>query len=214
VDDRTEQSDLLAAQASVRLAEAAMEVARAGIQVAQADLDFAKATQRRYQDASVSRSVSDTEVDRAKSAYDRATADLQRQQASLVQAEAERDQARARVQQIETILAKKQLVAPFRARASMRTVHPGQYLAEGTSIVELTELTDQIYLDFAVPQEYSTRVEPGAIVIAQSRLLGSDQAQIKVESMDATVNPVTRWTTPARAGRCVTNPRPWRRRWV
>jgi hypothetical protein len=78
----------------------------------------------------------------------------------------------------------------------------------------LTELTDQIYLDFAVPQEYSTRVEPGAIVIAQSRLLGSDQAQIKVESMDATVNPVTRWTTPARAGRCVTNPRPWRRRWV
>jgi membrane fusion protein (multidrug efflux system) len=74
----------------------------------------------------------------------------------------------------------------------MRTVHPGQYLAEGTSIVMLAEITDDIYLDFAVPQEYAVRVKPGTVVTASSRVLGQNDAKITVISMDATVNPTTR----------------------
>ncbi len=71
-------------------------------------------------------------------------------------------------------------------------IHPGQYLAEGTSIVSLTELTDDIYLDFAVPQEYASRATPGMVVTAKSEILGSDAAEITVVSVDATVNPTTR----------------------
>jgi membrane fusion protein (multidrug efflux system) len=96
------------------------------------------------------------------------------------------------VSQIETVIAKKTLKAPFKARAGMRTVHPGQYLAEGTTIVSLTELTDDIYLDFAVPQEHAARVSPGMVVTAKSEMLGTDEAKITVVSVDATVNPVTR----------------------
>jgi membrane fusion protein (multidrug efflux system) len=74
----------------------------------------------------------------------------------------------------------------------MRTVHEGQYLKEGTDVVELQELTDQIYLDFAIPQQYAPRVKEGTTVMATADLLGSEPVKIKVVAVDATVNNETR----------------------
>jgi membrane fusion protein (multidrug efflux system) len=84
------------------------------------------------------------------------------------------------------------IAAPFRARAGMRTVHEGQYLAEGTDVVMLQELTDRIYLDFAVPQENAPRVVPGTTVMATGALLGPDPVKIEVVAVDAAVNNETR----------------------
>src|SRR5262249_28718292 len=137
-------------------------------------------------------SATQMEIDRANADLDKAKADLEREQSSVVRAQADRDQAQARVQQIKTIIAKKTLRSPFKARAGMRTVHPGQYLAEGTQIVSLTELTDDIYLDFAVPQEYASRATKDMVVDASSAMLGGDHVKITVVSVDATVNPTTR----------------------
>lgn len=191
-DTSTESADLASAEAAERFSGAAVSVAEASIRVAQSNLSLAKANQRRMLDAAASNSVAATEVDRVNADVDKATADLEREEASLKRAQADRDQSAARALQIRTIIAKKTLKAPFRARAGMRTVHPGQYLAEGTSIVGLTELTDDIYIDFAVPQEYAARVQAGTVVMARSAMLGSDAAKITVVSIDATVNPVTR----------------------
>lgn len=188
----TEKADLAAAQAALRLAESNIEVSQAEIKIAQSSLDLARTTLKRYESAATASSVAQSDLDRAKSEVERATAALDRAHSSLARSKAERDQAAARVSQIETVIAKKTLKAPFKARAGMRTVHPGQYLAEGTSIVSLTELTDDIYLDFAVPQEHAARVAPGMVVTAKSEMLGTDEAKMTVVSIDATVNPVTR----------------------
>jgi membrane fusion protein (multidrug efflux system) len=96
------------------------------------------------------------------------------------------------VAQVEARLAKLTIRAPFRARAGMRTVHEGQFLKEGTDVVELQELTSSIYLDFAIPQQYAPRVKEGVTVMATAEMLGPDPVQIKVVAVDATVNYDTR----------------------
>jgi membrane fusion protein (multidrug efflux system) len=191
LDSRTEQADLAAAEAAERLAKASVDSATANARVAETNLNLAKSNQRRYADAAAARSVSESEVDRVNAEVDKATADLERERAAIVRAKAELDQATARVLQIRTTIAKKTLTAPFRAQAGMRTIHQGQYIGEGTSIVLLTEVTEDIYLDFAVPQEYASLVTPGMVGRASSNVLGGI-VDIKVESMDATVNPSTR----------------------
>lgn len=192
LDTSTEQADLAAAQATQSLATSGIEVANAEIRVAQSNLDLAKSNLRRYKSAATASSVAEADVDRAQAEVEKGLATLERAQSMLARSKAEQDQAAAKVKQIETMIAKKTLKSPFRARAGMHSTHPGQYLSEGTPIVTLTELTDDIYLDFAVPQDYAARVKPGVVVEAKSAMLGSDAAKITVVSIDGTVNPVTR----------------------
>jgi membrane fusion protein (multidrug efflux system) len=96
------------------------------------------------------------------------------------------------VAQVEARLAKLTITAPFRARAGMRSVHEGQYLEEGATVVALQELTDTIYLDFAVPQEYAPRVRQGTTVMATGALLGPRPVAITVAAVDSIVNYDTR----------------------
>lgn len=191
LDTATEQADLAAAEATQRLAAAAIEVAQSDIRAAETGVEWARNNYDRYKGAPVSAS----DIDRARTDLDRATALLEHEKSMVAQKRAEADQAAAKAQQIKTTIAKKTLKAPFKARVGMRSVHAGQYLAEGSSIVSLTELTEDIYLDFAVPQEYTALVRPGTTVTAKSNIIGGGQnktAQISVLSMDATVNPTTR----------------------
>jgi len=190
LDATTEEADRSAAEAAERVARTSVEVAQADIRVSQSNLELAKSNQGRFQSAGGS--VAASEMDRANAEFSKATADLERQRAALARSQAEVEQAQARVRQIQTIIDKKTLRSPFRARVGMRTVHPGQYLAEGSSIVGLTEVTDEVFLDFAVPQEYSARVFPGLVVVANSNVLGGEAVPITVVSIDATVNADTR----------------------
>lgn len=191
-DTKTEEADLALVEAAERLASAGIEVARANVRSATAVLTLARSNYERQVSANQGGGGTPVEMDRVTAALEQATADLERDRSELSRAQAELDQAKARVQQIRTMIAKKTLLSPFRARVGMLTIYPGQYLAEGTTIVSLTELTDDIYVDFAVPQEYATRVAPGTVVTAKSEMLASDAVDITVLSMDATVNPTTR----------------------
>ncbi|QYK47912.1 MAG: efflux RND transporter periplasmic adaptor subunit [Phycisphaeraceae bacterium] len=176
-DDTTDRADLEAALASVRVAEASIEQGDTEIALAEVELQRLSAVQ--------TRAIAEVELDRARSRLDAA-------RAARVRWVAEADQARARVAQVESRIEKLTIRAPFRARAGMRTVHEGQYLAEGTDIVGLQELTDTIYLDFAVPQEYAERARVGTVVMASGAMLGSEPARIEVVAVDATVNNSTR----------------------
>lgn len=189
LDTRTEEADLAAAKAAEAVAAKAVEVSQADLTVAQSNLELARSNQQRYSTASGA--VSASEIDRVNADLKKANADIERAQSGISKAQAEVQQAAARVAQIQTVIDKKTIKAPFHARASIRTVHPGQYLAEGTSIIMLSELTDDIYLDFAIPQEYASRAVPGLTVTAQSDVLGPD-LKITVLSVDSQVNPNTR----------------------
>lgn len=176
-DETSDQADLEAVRASVRVAEASVTQARSEIELAKTELERLIGVP--------SGAIAAVEIDRARNTLETAKADLGRWVAEV-------DQANARVAQIEARIAKLTIRAPFRARAGLRTVHEGQYLAEGADVVTLQEVTEKIYLDFAVPQEYAARVVPGTIVMANGELLGPEPAPIEVVASDATVNNQTR----------------------
>jgi len=176
-DDATDRADLEAARASVRVAEANVLATDPKIQFSQRMVERIKSLE--------GRAMSESDRDRAES-------DLASAQAERSRWLAEVDQAKAHVKQVETRLAKMKILSPFRGRAGLRLVHEGQYLREGSEIVLLQEVTDQIYLDFPIPQEYAARVKPGVTVMATSSLLGAEPIKIEVVAVDATVDYETR----------------------
>lgn len=177
LDDTLDQADLTAVKAAVRVAEANVKQIDAEIKLAKAELDRLTGLQ--------SRAIAEVEIDRAQTRLDTAQADRGRWVAEV-------DQANARVAQVEARISKLTIKAPFRARVGMRAVHEGQYLAEGVDIAALQEVTDTIYLDFAIPQEYAPRVTRGTTVMATAELLGPDPVRIEVVAVDAIVNNETR----------------------
>ncbi|MGH7132950.1 MAG: efflux RND transporter periplasmic adaptor subunit [Phycisphaerales bacterium] len=178
LDASTEEADLAAAQASIRVSEAAVRAADAAIGLWEANVN-------RLTGAVELKAMSQTDLDNARSQLDNARA--QRDKAS-----AEIDQAKARVNQVSATIAKKTIRAPFLARTGIRNIHPGQYLAEGSTIVALQGITDDIYLDFAVPQEYAKRVQRGYTVTAVSDAFGGKPITVVVDAVDATADRNTR----------------------
>jgi membrane fusion protein (multidrug efflux system) len=177
LDDSVERADLEASRAAVRVVEAS--IAQAQTQIRLAEIELARLT------SVPTRAVAEVELDRARSRVESVRAELGRWQAEL-------DQARARVAQVEARLAKLTLHAPFRARAGMRSVHEGQYLGAGSDIVALQELTDSIYIDFAISQEYAPRVRVGTTIRAVGPLLGPEPVPMTIVAADAVVNNSTR----------------------
>ncbi|MFZ4575574.1 MAG: efflux RND transporter periplasmic adaptor subunit [Phycisphaerales bacterium] len=178
LDSSIEQADLEAARANVRVSET--EAA-----VIQADIGLWESNLRRLEPAVASKAAPATDLDNARAQLAGARARLQRSEAEVAK-------ARASVAQVEVKLAKKNIKAPFRARAGVRSIHPGQFVALGTQIVGLQGITDRIYLDFAIPQEYAQRVKAGDFVTANSSVLGDEPVRIEVAGVDAVVNPDTR----------------------
>jgi membrane fusion protein (multidrug efflux system) len=98
--------------------------------------------------------------------------------------------ATARVANLEAGIAKKTLVAPFRARVGLTDLQPGAYLDEGTRIGTLQGVDRDAFVDFALPQDMAAAIRPGvAVSLAGSQLPdGSVAAEIVAEdaSVDAT----------------------------
>jgi membrane fusion protein (multidrug efflux system) len=178
LDDATERADLAAARANVQAAEADVAAADAALALALTEV-------RRLESIAAARVTPEIDLDRARAQVLRGKAERARSLAAV-------DQAKALEAQVQARLGKLTILAPFRGRAGLRLVHEGQYLAEGTSLVMFQEVADRIYLDFAIPQEYSARVQPGVTVMATSPLLGSGPVKIEVVAGDATIDFETR----------------------
>lgn len=178
LDASMEEADLKAARANVGVAEA-------GIAVADAQIKLSESTLRRLTQALATKAAAEADVERAQADLDVARAQKQRAQADV-------DQSKARVAQIEAQIAKKTLRAPFRAKAGLRNVHVGQYIGEGNQIVGLQGITDQIYLDFGLPQDQAQRVSVGEQFMVRSTVLGKDPKRVEVVAIDAAANPTTR----------------------
>lgn len=189
LDDSTDRAELQSAEAALRVAEADVAVVEARIRLAEAEF-------KRQEAALASRATSALEVDRARAELEKATAERQRNKASV-------DEAKARIERVRTRLEKHTIRAPFRARAAIRTVHEGQFLPQqmgmggDDAIVTLQEVADTIYIDFAIPQEFLSRVDKGTKVMGQLDATGSmgsgaTEVQLEVAAIDASVNRETR----------------------
>lgn len=178
LDTSTEEADLAAAEASIGVSQASVRAAEASVKLWEANL-------ARMEEAMKAKAVAATEMDNAKAQLDAGRAQVDKARSEVAQ-------ARARVDQVRTQIEKKAIRAPFKARTGLRNIHKGQYLAEGATIVSLQGVTDDIYLDFAIPQEYLNEVKQGDTVIAQSAVLGNEPARIQIVAIDAEANYETR----------------------
>ena len=178
LDDTTEQADLEAAQSAIPVAEASVNAAESSLQ-------WSSATLERLEKAIASGATSRADLDDARAAVDAASAALQRAKAEVIL-------THARVEQIKALISRKTLRAPFRAVAGLRNVHSGQFLAEGAPIVMLQEATDDIYVDFALPQQHIARIKVGDSVMATSSVFGPEPRRIEVVAIDAAANATTR----------------------
>jgi membrane fusion protein (multidrug efflux system) len=151
----------------VRL-DVSVEEAEMAAQQAQAAL--AQTLFDRNQQASLTRAVSASEVDRAR---------------------AERDVALAQIARTEAIIARKTIRAPFRARVGLADIHQGQYLDEGTVLTTLQGIDDTVHIDFAVPQRIAASLRRGNGVQV---LIAGEERPIAgtIVAIDARVDPTTR----------------------
>lgn len=177
-DTSTEEADLKAAEATINMATANRTMIETSVALAESRA-------RRISEAMEHRAASAMDLDQAKADLDAARANLERTAAELAQ-------SRARADQVRAIINKKTIRAPFKARAGIRTIHPGQYLKEGSEIAALQGIDKQIYLDFALPQEEARRVKPDAVFMITSKMLGPAPVPIKVVAMDSQASLMTR----------------------
>ena len=107
------------------------------------------------------------------------------------QARAERDVAQAQAARTRAIIARKTIVAPFRARVGLTDVHPGQYLNQGTELTTLQGLSDDVHVDFSVTQGVASSLRLGSSVNIRTEDGGPPLAA-SIVAIDARVDPATR----------------------
>jgi membrane fusion protein (multidrug efflux system) len=102
------------------------------------------------------------------------------------QARAQFDAARARVSALSALIEKKTLRAPFDAVTSLHQLEAGQFLEAGTEITELVGASENVWIDFSIPQE-NAGISVGSSV--EITLGDSDQTlSAQVIARDASIN--------------------------
>jgi membrane fusion protein (multidrug efflux system) len=104
---------------------------------------------------------------------------------------AARDVAAATVDRVRAVIAQKAITTAFSGRLGIRNVDLGQYVAPGTAMVTLQQLTP-IYVDFPVPEQSLNLMAVDGVVEVT---VDSEPGRIfdgKIESIDAKVNQATR----------------------
>lgn len=111
--------------------------------------------------------------------------------AEVDQARAQRDVSLAQVERLKASIAKKIIRAPFRARVGLADVHPGQYLNEGVQLTTLQGVSDEVNVDFSVPQSVAAALKLGSAVDVVTAD-GAEPISARIVAIDAKVDPATR----------------------
>jgi membrane fusion protein (multidrug efflux system) len=111
--------------------------------------------------------------------------------AEFDKAASERKQSEARVGEIEAVIARKTIKAPFTGILGIRQVNRGQYLRAADPIVVLQAL-DPIYVNFDVPQQDAGQVRVGRAVEVTAKDVGTAPFAGHVTALDSVVDQSTR----------------------
>lgn len=137
---------------------------------AQADAELAKSDFDRARDLAGRKVISRAELDTAAAKY------AQRQ---------------AAVENIQSVLAKKEIRAPFDGIAGIREVNPGQMVPAGQRLVSLQAL-DSVFVDFSLPQQQLSEVHPGLPVNVTTDAIGGRVFEGKLTAVNSAIDPATR----------------------
>jgi membrane fusion protein (multidrug efflux system) len=143
----------------------------ANLAAAQAEARLAKATLDRRQGLRNSAAFSEQEFDKAREDLAAAT---------------------ARAENLQVIIDKKRIAAPFKARIGITNLQPGAYLDIGTRIATLQGVDADAYVDFALPQDNAASIGPGTTVSLSSPAIASGTADAKIIAEDDSVDRANR----------------------
>lgn len=137
---------------------------------AQSDLELARANLERARDLAVRKVVSKQELDSAEALF---------------------GQKQGTVDNINAVMRKKQVLAPFDGQLGIRQVNVGQMINAGQQVVALTAL-DPVYVDFALPQQELARLSEGLEVTVRTDAVPGKDFRGKLTAIDSMVDSVTR----------------------
>jgi len=137
---------------------------------AEADAQLAGTDLERSRDLAMKKVVSGAELDSAQSKFRRMN---------------------AVVDQMRSSIAKKTVIAPFDGQLGIRQVNVGQMINSGQQVVGLTAL-DPLYVDFALPEQFLSKLSKGLEVTVLSDAFPGRQFKGKLTAINSMVDPVTR----------------------
>jgi membrane fusion protein (multidrug efflux system) len=140
------------------------------LKTAEADLQLARANVERTRDLAVRKVVSKQELDSAESAF---------------------KQKEGSVQQMRSMIAKKEVRAPFDGQLGIRQINVGQSVDARQPFVQLTAL-DPVYVDFSLPQQQLSQLTAGLEVRVYSDAVPGHEFSGKVTAVNSMVDAVTR----------------------
>jgi membrane fusion protein (multidrug efflux system) len=100
--------------------------------------------------------------------------------------------ATARAESLKVVIERKRILAPFKARVGITDLQPGAYLDAGMLIVRLQGVEDDVFIDFALPQESAALLRPGDEVSVTSPALPDGLRRVKILAEDDSVDPANR----------------------
>ncbi len=106
-------------------------------------------------------------------------------------ATAEYKQAEAALREVEALMERKTIRAPFDGLLGIREVNLGQYLSSGDTVVPLQSL-DPIYINISTPQQNMAELELGRTVRVTADGLPGSTFEGKITAVDPNVDSTTR----------------------
>jgi membrane fusion protein (multidrug efflux system) len=142
----------------------------AQLRAAEAQADWAKLTAERQRKLESDKTVSQSDVDQADSAWKQAVANV--------------DNIRATIQ-------KKTIRAPFSGKLGIRLVNLGEQLDVGKNIVSLQSLSP-IFVDFSLPQQEFAKLQTGLKVKAVSDSYATNEFEGEITAINPDLDATTR----------------------
>ena len=137
---------------------------------AEADAELAKKDAERAQDLANRKVISAAEFDAAQSKF---------------------TQKKAAVENMQSVIDKKKIHAPFDGVAGIRAVNPGQMVKVGDPLVSLQAL-DQVFVDFSLPQQQLAEIKADLPVKVTTDAFPDREFEGKLTAVNSAVDPVTR----------------------
>jgi membrane fusion protein (multidrug efflux system) len=145
----------------------------AQLHTAEADLALARSDFERARDLAKRKVISQSELDSAESKY---------------------KQKAGTVDNMRSMISKKEVHAPFDGQLGIRQVNVGQTINAGQLVVALTAL-DPVFVDFALPQQNLSKLKEGLEVRVHSDAIPGQESKGKLNAINPMVDTVTRNVT-------------------
>lgn len=147
-----------------------VDVERAQLKAAQASAKLAETELKRSERLIQSGSITQSQLDRAIADYENASAN---------------------VENLEAVIERKTIQAPFSGKVGIRQINLGQYVAQAASIVSL-QANETVFVNFTLPQKALSKISTGMQLSLSSDVYPEQSFAGAITAISPQIDPVTR----------------------